>query len=181
MRDAAAIDPDLPRALREAFDRSFAAPRAAPAARGVDFLAIRAGRSACAVRLKSLKSVVKGVAVSPLPTRREALLGVASVGGGVVPVYALAALLDGGPVAHPPSFALVTAGACPVALAFDSLDGIFSVAPRDIRPSAQKGRAPRYVLEVAETEVGARPVVDVARVEQELLLRRGPSGAERQE
>jgi purine-binding chemotaxis protein CheW len=107
--------------LRLAFDRAFAE---APAIRQTDFddfLAIRAGGSAYALRLAEISGLFTHRTVTRLPTTSPAFCGVAGFRGSVLPVYDLRVLL-GTAVAGNPRW-LVVARSLPIGFVFDGLDG----------------------------------------------------------
>jgi len=107
-------------ALREAFDRSFAAPPE-PKVALENFLSIPIGADAWAVRLADVAGLFAGRTITALPSAAAAVLGLANVGGGIRPVFDLALLL-GAPAAHAPRW-LIVAAAVPIALAFAEFGG----------------------------------------------------------
>lgn len=119
------------RALREAFDSSFAEQPSSAASELLDFLIVSTGADRYALRLGEVASVhierkVTRV-LSPLPE----LLGLADFRGLLTPIYATAALL-GRPTAEQPGFLVVARHPQPIGFAFAGLEHHVRVAPSDL-------------------------------------------------
>ncbi|WP_238013182.1 chemotaxis protein CheW [Dactylosporangium sp. AC04546] len=160
--------------LREAFDRSFAEPPRQEVAGHDDLLAIRAGGQRYALRLSQAAGLFPDRPVTRLPGPLPALLGVAGFRGSIVPVYDLAAVFGGPPPASGPAagarWLVLAAGAPPVALAFEALDGHLRV-PRDRVVEEATGHGPRGCLRgIVPLDDGARPIVDVPAVRAAIQL-----------
>ncbi|GGM29919.1 chemotaxis protein CheW [Dactylosporangium sucinum] len=155
--------------LREAFDRSFTEPPRQEVAGHDDLLAIRAGGQRYALRLTQAAGLFPDRPVTRLPGPLPALLGVAGFRGSIVPVYDLAAVFGGtaagtGAGTGTARWLVLAAGAPPVALAFEALDGHLRV-PRDRVVEEATGHGPRGCLRgIVPLDDGARPIVDVPAV-----------------
>ena len=79
---------------REAFDRSFTLPVRAPAELQ-SLVLLRAGEQAYALPLDHVLSIEHERKILTAPSRAAALVGLSAVGGAVLPVFSLAALLTG--------------------------------------------------------------------------------------
>lgn len=145
--------------LRQEFDRGFAEPARPAAERTSDFLAIRIGGEACALRLAEIASLHADKQITPLPESDAALLGIAGFRGVILPVYSLPGLL-GRPAAGALRW-LVVAAATPLALGFDGFEGHLRVAPDAVLP--QQGTDPRFAArEHVRAGATIRPVIDLA-------------------
>lgn len=159
--------------LRDAFDQSFAQPPE-PKVTLEDFLSVPIGFESWAIRLTDVDGLFAGRAITPLPAARAGVIGVATVGGSIRPVFDLALLL-GASGAHAPRW-LITAAAVPIALAFDQFGGHIRV------PGAGLGRvAPAGVA--ARRHVGGwltttrTPILDVQSVIEDVRrIGAGPAG-----
>ncbi len=101
--------------LRQHFDQTFAEPRLGAAVLQ-DVLAVQIAGHRYAILLAEIAGLFADRAITPLPTRRGEVLGLAGFRGVFVPVFDLAALLG-----HPPASAprwLVVARGASVGLAF---------------------------------------------------------------
>ncbi|MDR7276248.1 chemotaxis protein CheW [Catenuloplanes atrovinosus] len=149
--------------LRASFDRSFADPPREQVAQFQDLLAIAVGGRRYALRLAQSAGLFPNRRVTPLPGPISALLGVAGFRGSIVPVYSLAAVL-GQPPQPDSRWLVLAAGAPPVALAFEALDGHLRIPAGDVIEE-QVGHGPRGCLRgIVRRPEGARPIVDVAAV-----------------
>lgn len=152
--------------LRDAFDRSFAEPRAADARLAEDLLAVRIAAEPYALRLSEIAGVFADRRITPLPSGFPALLGIAGFRGSIVPVYDLPTLFG-----HAPDEAvrwLVLAAKAPVAFGFANLDGhvrveLDAIVARD--PGDQSSRHVRYF---ARTPEAVRPIVHLPSVLDEI-------------
>jgi len=150
-------------ALREAFDRSFAAARPPDPPPGEDLLAIRIGAEPYALRLSEIAALHPDRRITPLFGSLPSLRGIAAFRGAIMPVYDLATLLG-----HPQAAAvrwLATAASEPIAFAFAAVDGHLQVAHDAIVSNGADERPHRYVREFARmTDQGARPIVHLPSV-----------------
>lgn len=123
------------RALREEFDRSFAAAPVLPGRDRESLLTITVGECAYALRLAEIRGLHAARRILALPGALPELLGVAGFRGQIVPVYDLGALL-GQEARHAgaaaPRWLVQLQHGAALALAFDAFDGHFSAAPADL-------------------------------------------------
>jgi purine-binding chemotaxis protein CheW len=155
--------------LRLAFDRSFAAPLAAEAMATEDFLAVRIGVEACALRLGEITGLQAGKKITRLPGSDPALLGIAGFRGTILPVYSLGALL-GRPSAEAPRWLAVAAGA-PVALGFEAFQGHLRVACDAVLPRQATERR-FYARDYVRAQSLVRPIIDLPSVVAAIEIRR---------
>jgi chemotaxis signal transduction protein len=150
-------------ALRDAFDRSFAAARPPDAPPGVDLLAIGVGAKSYALRLSEIAGLHPDRRITPLPGAAPALRGIAGFRGAIVPVYDLAALL-GHPQAEEARWLAMAVGE-PVAFAFATVDGHLRVA-RDAIMADAIGQGPhRGVREFARiADQAVHPIVHLPSI-----------------
>lgn len=148
--------------LRQAFDRSFAEPLHGATEPQEDFLAIRLGGDAHAIRLVDIANLLPLIALTRFPSPVPELLGITGFRGVIVPVYDLGALL--GYAAQEPPRWLVFAAAGPVALAFEAFEGHLRLARSARAPQHGADSSPRHVQEVLRTSDQIRPVVSVASI-----------------
>lgn len=158
------------RRMRDAFDASFARELPDPVA-SIPLLAIEIGREPLALRASEIQSIQRLGRVRSLPGAPEALLGLTGIHGKVVPVYDLGALLGRSAVGTPRW--VVLTGSPPLGLAFTSLEGQREVPRADVAPPA----APeRFVHAIARMNGGARAVLDLASLWQEVRARAARGG-----
>jgi purine-binding chemotaxis protein CheW len=144
--------------LRRAFDRTFAEPPRAAIDDAENLLAIGVGGDSYAVRLGEIAGVFVDRTIVPLPTPIVGLLGVAALRAGIVPVYALRALLGHSTTSETPRWLFLARDA--VALAFDQFDGHVRIARSAIAPAVgESSRA--HVRETARIGSAMRAVVSV--------------------
>lgn len=144
--------------LRQAFDRAFAEPVAAPL-EIENLLVIVVGGSSYAIRLDDIVALVTDRVVTAVPSPPPALLGIAGFRGSAVPVYDLRVLLEHSSAATP-RCALITRNGL-VALAFEALDGHVR-APRVDIAGAGDERSTRHVRAVVRARGTTLPILDVA-------------------
>lgn len=143
-------------AQRAAFDHSFALPVTLGNAARVDLIALRIGGDRFALPLQELAELQRGRRIVALPGASAELLGIAGIRGRAVAVYDLARLL-GYSGASGERWLALSAGAEPLAFAFDGFEGLRQVAPAAI--SASSGGA--HVRGVAHLDSGAYALVSV--------------------
>jgi len=149
-------------ALRNAFDRSFAAPRRIDQAPMADFLAIRAGAQACALQFAEIGGLYSDRKITRVPGAAQRLLGLAGFRGAIMPVYSLAAILDA-PTSDTPHWLVVASGA-PVAFAFEAFEFHLRVPRTAIAPREAGARASDYVREFVRAPDTVRPIVNLAAI-----------------
>jgi purine-binding chemotaxis protein CheW len=115
--------------LRREFDGSFALARTA-SPEHEDILAIQFGGDPHALRLADIAGLFVDRPITPLPSRRPEVLGLAGFRGAILPVFDLAAVL-GYTASRAPRW-LVVAAAAPIAFAFEALIGHHRVDRRAV-------------------------------------------------
>jgi chemotaxis signal transduction protein len=148
--------------LRQDFDRSFAEPPRGEIEPQEDFLAIRLGADAHAIRLADIGSLLPLTALTRLPSPVPELLGITGFRGAIIPVYELGALL--GYAAQELPRWLVIAAAAPVGLAFDVFEGHLRLAREASASRHGTESLRRHVQEVLRTSDRTRPVVSIASI-----------------
>jgi chemotaxis signal transduction protein len=123
--------------LARAFDSSFANPARSVRDEVDDFLMIRTGGDAYAVRVRDIAGLIADRKIVPLPTAEPAFLGIAGLRGGVVPVYSLAVLLGRALTAETPRWLLLVGTGAPLGLAFDQFDGHVRVPHADVSSGSE--------------------------------------------
>jgi purine-binding chemotaxis protein CheW len=174
---AADLFTDRAGALRHAFDRSFAAPRAGVAAATADFLALRIAGDAYMVRLAEVGGIYVDKPITPVPGPLAELIGVAGFRGQIVPVYDLAALLGYSAQAGPRW--IVSAAAAAVAFACADFEGHFRLAADAVtaRTDAARERDGSGLVRLADATV---PLIHLESVIAG-IRRRLPAGTASQE
>ena len=175
MSDRAGPLADRVAVLRLTFDRSFAERPSPESAAEEDFLAIRLGAAAHAIRLSQIDGLVADKPIVGVPSGAGALLGIAGFRGAIVPVYDLQTLL-GYPRVETPRWLVMMSGAA-VAFAFDAFESHLRV-PRDAILSREAGDGPgQFVRQVFTDGDLTRSIVDlpsVVEVIKQLALQNGP-------
>jgi len=145
-------------ALRRAFDETFvsAPARTSPTE---DFLAVRLAGERHALRVADVARVAAAPRIVPIPSGGRAVLGLAAIGGALVAVHGLPALLgyEGAPA---PRWIALARGAEGLGLGFDRLEGFM--------------RVERGAGRVLSTGGLTYPVVDVAAVIESIMTRSHP-------
>jgi chemotaxis signal transduction protein len=148
--------------LRLAFDRAFAEPIRFDATPNESLLAIRVGGQACALRLSEIAGLFAGKSITRVPGSSALLCGIAGFRGSILPVYDLAALLDG--CAARAQRWLVVAAARPVALAFEAFDGQLRVAAEEILPQSPRVSAQSVAREFLRTSNFSGPIMHLPSI-----------------
>jgi len=161
--------------LRRQFDESFANPFRYESAQMADFLAIRVGVEACALRLTEIAGLYADKTITPMPGGDAALLGIAGFRGTILPVYGLRGLL-GRPADDTPRWLVVAAGV-PVALGFEGFQGHLRV-PRDAILPQQSAERRGFAREYVRAQSLVRPIIDLPAVLAAINLRRSESAPE---
>jgi purine-binding chemotaxis protein CheW len=150
--------------LRRTFDESFAAPAVAPAADLDDYLTIRVGNGHYAIKTSDLSGLEVSRKVVAVPTSAPSLMGIAGVGGQLVPVYRLGQLL-GHEDDHQNRWWLAIVGVDqPIALAIEELEGHIRLARADVHAPVGEGESRRYLGKALRVEAGIRHIVDVESI-----------------
>jgi chemotaxis signal transduction protein len=164
--------PERLAALRELFDRSFVEPPRERVAVAEDLLAVRSAGRRYALRLAQTDGVFPERPLMPLPGPVSALLGLAGFRRTIVPVYDLGAVL-GSPSQATPRWLVLVAGAPPVAVAFDELDGHLRVPAEAVIPEAEVRGCLSGLVRLPD---GPRPIVDLGAVRATIQGMTGPPG-----
>ncbi|MEK7469670.1 MAG: chemotaxis protein CheW [Planctomycetota bacterium] len=138
--------------MRRDFDAVFALPRAPEPPPAESLLRISTAGTGFNVRLNELSCVLPCAVVVPVPGARRGLLGLTAVRGQIMPLYALATLLElPGPVPTPRWILVAEAGA---ALGVDAVEGVTQVPVAAVREVASAGS--RALLNVTSVVEGLR-------------------------
>jgi purine-binding chemotaxis protein CheW len=167
-------------ALRDTFDRAFAAAPDTEAAPVENLVAVRLSHEPFAIRLSDISGLFADKAVVSLPASAPALLGVAGFRGSIVPVFSLPALLGyAGEGAL--RWLVLAGGERRVGLAFDRFEGHLQV-PRSAIAADEKGeRQRRFVKEIIRAPDGARPLIHMASVIEAIEAQSTDSNSQREQ
>jgi chemotaxis signal transduction protein len=147
------------RALKQAFDRTFAVERPTAPLPPIDFLSVRIGGDLHAFALSDIVELAPRGAVVALPGAPAACLGLAGLRGSVTPVYDLRILLGYGAGTASGTWLTVIADGS-AALAFDDIEGRIR-APREALADAAEGQAARaHVRQLLTADDAVRAVID---------------------
>lgn len=165
--------------LRDAFDRSFAESAIATAGTesSESLVTIGLGPHTYALRLSAIARLLTKQQVTWVPSPVRELLGIASVGGVLVPVYDLRALLGVASDATPEW--LVIAASKPVGLAFDRFDAHVRV-PLDAIVSTTKVVSPLDRGHVVRIGTLNRPLIDLDPVLDRIAEMAGGATAQKE-
>lgn len=148
--------------MRREFDRAFADPVRFDETLKENYLAIRAGGQACALRLSEISGLFADRKITPVPGGHTALRGIAGFRGVILPVYDLPAAL-GFSSAQSPRW-LVIAKMAPVALAFETFDGQLRVPANAVLPQAARPEMSGYARDFLHTETFSGPIIHLPSV-----------------
>ena len=163
--------------LRREFDGAFAEPVAVQADDYERFLRIAVSDGAYAVRLREIEGLFADRAIVAAPSPLPDLLGLTSIRGRLLPVYALSVIL--GVEGHGTPRWLVVAEGFAAAFAFDTMSGHVRARPTDLLASetGEGALCPKTLLAPGERlGVISIPAV-VRRLESRVALRRSGLGA----
>lgn len=148
--------------MRAAFDGSFAqAPRVEQESLH-DFLAIRVGPDAYAIRVADSSGLFADRRITRLPSADPTFLGIAGVGGAVVPVYELGVLLG-----YPPTQTLrwlLLVGGATLAFALEAFDGHLRLPKTALAAHGGQRRSRDFIREVLNVAGSARPIVQITEM-----------------
>jgi len=161
---------DRAAAMRDAFDRGFAQPRAIDRPDSERLLALAVGGDPYALHMEEIASLSVDRRLTPLPSPVPEFAGIVGLRGAILPVYDLARLL-GYPAAGQARW-LAMLAAAPVAVAFAAFDGYIVRAGGSIAFEAA-GSESRHVRVVARAPDFVRPVISLASV-LDAIRRRWP-------
>lgn len=149
--------------LRRAFDQTFAARPPEPSKGHVNLLALRVGGDPCVVFLRDISGILRAPRIASVPGAPADVIGVAGVRGSLVPVFALASLL-GQAVQEPPRWLLMCEVDEPLAFAVPAIDGYLQLPESRLHTHAHPADERPHVSQVAETDAGIRPVINIAHI-----------------
>jgi chemotaxis signal transduction protein len=159
---------DKARVLRETFDAGFAGLPAERTDASENYLGIRIGGDAFALKLAEITGLFAGRQIVSLPAPYAEILGVVSLRRQIVPVYSLRAFLNY-PVSEAPPRWIALAGAA-VGFAFDQFDFHARLA----REQISVGRTERgHIHSVAIIAGTQRPIISIPSI-LETIARRSP-------
>ncbi|MCC6740388.1 MAG: chemotaxis protein CheW [Planctomycetia bacterium] len=164
--------------MRREFDASFARPPAPEPPPSEPLLRFTAGGTRFFARLRDLSGVLPCAVVVPVPGARRGLLGLTVVRGQILPLYALATLLELPGSAPAPRWILVPAGGAGAGLGVDFVEGasrILESAVLEVSSAARRDGGKRGLLQEA---AGSRALLDVASVVASLRNSKQPSQQE---
>ena len=158
------------RALREAFDRSFAVAVQPASEAFEDLLAIRVAGEPYAIRSAQIAGLSADRKVVGLPSPVPELLGIVGFRGSLSPVYDLAALLG-----YPPGGAgrwILLAGKIePVGLAFGELVGHVRTSGREVVGQDEAQAPRRHAQGLIRVGDAFHPVINLASVVEAIKQR----------
>ena len=157
-------------ALRQEFDRSFAQAPRLETEPPENFLAVRVGGDAYALRVAEIGGLFTDRRIMPLPTPMPALLGVAGFRGQIAPVYDLAALL-GYARQTAPRWLIMARRREPVALAFDVFDAHFSAFSASIIATEGRDAARLHLGSAVRIGDATRPIIQLQSLLDDIQLR----------
>ncbi len=157
---------DRARALRDEFDRSFAAPASGEREPSEDFLAVRVAGTPCALRTSDVRHVSSAARIVPFPSLRPELLGIARMRGAAVPVFSAARLLGLAEGDTAPRWLAACGAAGELAIAFEAFDAFLRVPRTAVSARAPGAPSPRHTRELVRDASSTRAVIDLASVIQ---------------
>src|ERR1017187_1115486 len=159
--------------FRQAFDLSFALPPPQASQEVEDLLTIRVAGDPYAIRLRDIAGMVAGRRVVPVPAVTLDLLGLASIRGGVVPVFGLASILGYGQAPGSPRWMILCEAEESIALAFSDFEGYLRLPKSSLHADENLRTTRQYVNQVASTDAGARAVISIPLVVATIRNRTG--------
>ena len=157
--------------LRRAFDESFVAPAATTDGEAVEMLVVRLAAERWLVRFDDISGLYADRAITAVPGAPGDLMGIAGLGGAIVAVYDLGAVLAGvrasTRVAAPRWLMMVTGAA--LGLAVDMVEGHRRVPAATVLPRAST--AADYVGGYVQSDGGMSPVLSVRSVLEAITRR----------
>jgi hypothetical protein len=163
------------RALRDAFDSSFAQTPHANGQREEDLLAFTIGTDRFAMKVSEIGSLHARSTITPLPSAVPELLGLVGLRGVVLPAYDLHALLGYPNVTAPGWLVQVQSR---VVLAFQTFDGHVRVGGGAITACAAMPESPRQlpIRELVRAADGTRPIIHLPSLVDAITGLCSPSG-----
>lgn len=118
--------------LRGAFDNTFASPPAEPQRDWIEFLLVSLGDQQFALPMRDLSGLEVNRKIVPMPMEVPWLLGLSAVGGQLVSVFDLAAIMGLAGRKESARWMVLYRDAELIGLAFDELHGSRRVATQDV-------------------------------------------------
>ncbi|MBL9037550.1 MAG: chemotaxis protein CheW [Archangium sp.] len=154
-------------ALRRDFDQAFALPITRLADVNERFVTLRVSGMRHAVRVRELSGLSVIRHITTVPRGAPGLLGLVGLRGALVPVYSLAALLNGGAPERVARWLLLHgAGANIIGFAASEFDGYAEIPRATVHRLAASEASRSHVKEVTHAEGHALGVIDLAAVAQ---------------
>jgi len=157
--------------MRRAFDASFAEPAAGAERLPLDFVALRIGDQPHVIRTTEIAGLYAGLAVTPVPTPVQSLMGIAGHAGEMLPVYDLGLLL--GVPASDGSWAVIDAGNN-VVLLFSVFEDHWRIEADALVPTGEGSRH-KHVQQMARHGEELRPVIAIPSILQSIREHAAPS------
>ena len=158
--------------LRAAFDRSYALPsRFQQTSNTEDLLALRLAGAPYAIRVREIAGLANNRRPVALPSSVPELLGVTGIRGELVPVYSLAALLDGHRDTEEVRWLALCRTEELIGLAFADFEGYLQVSPAEIYSANHEHLAHSSVHEVARSAGVVRSIISIPAI-VEMVKRR---------
>jgi purine-binding chemotaxis protein CheW len=157
--------------MRQEFDESFAVAVDSAPLDLEDFLLIRVAGNPYAVRLRDIAGIVGKHVVVPLPTSDRSLLGLAGIRGSIVPVFDFGSLLGYALSPDTAGWMVLSGGTDPIALAFREFEGFVQLAVTAICQNESLEIGNEFSTEIARTDSGSRPVININRILAALKVR----------
>lgn len=149
-------------AMRREFDRAFVDPVRLDETLKDNFLAIRAGGQACAIKLSDIAGLYADKKITTVPGGHATLRGMAGFRGAILPVYDLQNVL-GFATAQSPRW-LAIAKAAPVAIAFEAFDGQLRVSRDAVMPRSGGAGMRGCARDFLQTPEFSGPVIHLPSV-----------------
>jgi chemotaxis signal transduction protein len=160
--------------LRSAFDRTYSI---APSSQGVEqienLLAIRVAGDPYAMWVREISGLANNRKTVALPSSVPELLGVASMRGGFVPVYSLAALLGYSQDLVQGRWLALCGSQEPVGVAFSDFEGYLRVPSTQIYAAEQMDAGREHVKQVVRAAGTVRAVISMAHLLETIRSRCG--------
>jgi purine-binding chemotaxis protein CheW len=160
------------KALRRAFDESFARLPVVQERAAEAFLAIDLAGDGYALRLAQVAGLHADKRVTALPSDVPELLGLANFRGTLIPAYDLRMLL-GYPPGPPLRWMVLVASPIPVGLAFDRFEGHLAISDAEVIQEESTPNAPSHARAAQAVRVGdkSRKIIDLNAIVESISQR----------
>jgi purine-binding chemotaxis protein CheW len=146
-------------AMRLEFDRSFALPPATRVTQEEEFLAVRIGGDAYALRTAEIIGLHADRKLVPVPSASPVLLGIVAVRGVIAPAYDLPALLGYARVPSLLRWLVFLRASEPVAVSFDRVDAHLRLPSDQVSSAESHEHARQHVRGSVQTSSGPLPLI----------------------